>query len=99
MRSASARSSPSPPARQLVCRSSLAYISAAATHMGRLACEARAAKGASSAKGVAVLRDDINNALKTAMKAQDPRRVSTLLLVNSAIKNADIEARGGGKGP
>ena len=46
-----------------------------------------------------MLRDDINNALKTAMKAQDTRRVSTLRLVNSAFKNADIEARGGGKPP
>jgi len=46
-----------------------------------------------------VLRDDINNALKQAMKAGDKRRVSTLRLVNSAVKNADIEARGHGKGP
>jgi hypothetical protein len=46
-----------------------------------------------------MLRDDINNALKTAMKAQDARRVSTLRMVNSAIKNADIEARGAGKDP
>jgi len=46
-----------------------------------------------------VLRDDINNALKDAMKAGDKRRVSTLRLVNSALKNADIEARGHGKGP
>jgi len=46
-----------------------------------------------------MLRDDINNALKTAMKAQDQRRVSTLRLVNAAFKNADIEARGGNKGP
>jgi len=46
-----------------------------------------------------VLRDDINNALKRAMKAGDKRRVSTLRLVNSAVKNADIEARGHGKGP
>ena len=46
-----------------------------------------------------MLRDDINNALKEAMKARDERRVSTLRLVNSTIKNADIEARGGGKGP
>jgi uncharacterized protein YqeY len=44
-----------------------------------------------------VLRDDINNALKGAMKAGDTRRVSTLRLVNSALKNADIEARGQGK--
>ena len=47
----------------------------------------------------AVLRDDINNALKDAMKAGDSRRVSTLRLVNSALKNADIEARGQGKPP
>ncbi len=44
-----------------------------------------------------MLRDDINNALKDAMKARDERRVSTLRLVNSALKNADIEARGQGK--
>ena len=46
-----------------------------------------------------MLRDDINNALKAAMKARDERRVSTLRLVNSALKNADIEARGQNKGP
>jgi len=46
-----------------------------------------------------MLRDDINNALKDAMKARDERRVSTLRLVNSSLKNADIEARGQGKGP
>jgi len=46
-----------------------------------------------------VLRDDINNALKDAMKAKDERRVSCLRLMNSTIKNADIEARGAGKGP
>jgi uncharacterized protein len=46
-----------------------------------------------------VLRDDINNALKDAMKAGDARRVSTLRLVNSSLKNADIEARGQGKPP
>jgi len=44
-----------------------------------------------------VLRDEINNALKEAMKAKDQRRVSTLRLCNAAIKNADIEARGQGK--
>lgn len=46
-----------------------------------------------------VLRDNINNALKDAMKARDERRVSTLRLMNAAIKNADIEARGSGKDP
>jgi uncharacterized protein YqeY len=46
-----------------------------------------------------MLRDDINNSLKVAMKAKDERRISTLRLVNSALKNADIEARGQGKGP
>jgi uncharacterized protein YqeY len=46
-----------------------------------------------------VLRDDINNALKDALKAGDKRRVSTLRLVNSALKNADIEARGESRGP
>jgi uncharacterized protein len=46
-----------------------------------------------------MLRDDINNALKDAMKAKDERRVSTLRLVNATFKNADIEARGQSKGP
>jgi uncharacterized protein len=46
-----------------------------------------------------MLRDDINNALKEAMKARDERRVSTLRLMNAAIKDRDIEARGAGKGP
>ncbi len=45
-----------------------------------------------------MLRDDINAALKEAMKARDERRVSTLRLINSTFKNADIEARGSGKG-
>jgi len=44
-----------------------------------------------------VLRDDINNALKDAMKAKNERAVSTLRMVNSTLKNADIEARGAGK--
>jgi uncharacterized protein YqeY len=46
-----------------------------------------------------MLRDDINNALKEAMKARNEHAVSTLRMVNSTIKNADIEARGQGKGP
>ncbi len=46
-----------------------------------------------------MIRDDINSALKEAMKAKDQRRVSTLRLVNSTLKNADIEARGQGKEP
>ena len=45
-----------------------------------------------------MLRDQINDAVKTAMKSQDKLRLSTLRMVNAAIKNADIEARGAGKG-
>ena len=44
-----------------------------------------------------MLRDSINSAMKEAMKARDERRVSTLRMMNAAIKNADIEARGQGK--
>ncbi len=44
-----------------------------------------------------MLRDDINNALKEAMKAKNERAVSTLRMINSTLKNADIEARGSGK--
>jgi uncharacterized protein YqeY len=50
-------------------------------------------------EGAPVLRDAINNAMKEAMKARDERRVSTLRMMNAAIKNADIEARGQGKEP
>ena len=46
-----------------------------------------------------MLRDDINKALTEAMKAKDERKVSTLRMINSSLKNADIEARGGGKPP
>jgi uncharacterized protein YqeY len=45
-----------------------------------------------------VLRETINNAVKEAMKARDERRVSTLRMMNAAIKNADLEASGQGKG-
>jgi uncharacterized protein YqeY len=44
-----------------------------------------------------MLRDDINNAVKDAMRAKEERKLSTLRMVNSTIKNADIEARGQGK--
>jgi uncharacterized protein YqeY len=40
-----------------------------------------------------VLRDKINDGMKSAMKSGDKLRVSTLRLVNAAIKNAEIEAR------
>ena len=46
-----------------------------------------------------MLRDDINNAVKDAMRAKDERKLSTLRMVNSTLKNADIEARGQGKPP
>jgi len=39
-----------------------------------------------------VLRDEINNALKDAMKAGDKRRVSTLRLVNAAILQRETSA-------
>ena len=44
-----------------------------------------------------MLREQINDAVKAAMKSQDKLRLATLRLVNAAIKNADIEARGAGK--
>ena len=44
-----------------------------------------------------MLRDDINRALTEAMKAKNERAVSTLRMINSSLKNADIEARGAGK--
>ncbi|TCT08187.1 GatB/YqeY domain-containing protein [Aquabacter spiritensis] len=46
-----------------------------------------------------MLRDDINTALKLAMKSGDKLRLSTLRLMNAALKDRDIEARGHGKDP
>lgn len=43
-----------------------------------------------------MLRNQIDDALKSAMKAQDQkRRVATLRLINAAIKDRDIAARAG----
>ena len=39
-----------------------------------------------------MLRDDINSALKAAMKSGEPQRVSTLRLINAAI--LERETRG-----
>jgi uncharacterized protein YqeY len=50
-----------------------------------------------SREAIAVLRDQINADLKTAMKGGDKRRISTLRLVNAALKDRDIAARGEGK--
>ena len=43
------------------------------------------------------LRDTLDTAFKTAMKAQDKRAIATLRLITAAIKDRDIEARGAGK--
>lgn len=42
------------------------------------------------------LRTKVNAALKDAMKAKEADRLSTLRLINAAIKDRDIEARGTG---
>ncbi|MGR3500434.1 MAG: GatB/YqeY domain-containing protein [Limimaricola soesokkakensis] len=43
------------------------------------------------------LRDKINASLKDAMKAKEADRLSTLRLINAAIKDRDIAARGEGE--
>ncbi len=43
------------------------------------------------------MREEFNNQLKTAMKAGDKRRVETIRMINAALKDKDIEARGQGK--
>ena len=48
-------------------------------------------------RAITVLREEINTALRDAMKARNTQRVSTLRLVNAAIKNADIEAQLSGR--
>jgi len=43
------------------------------------------------------LRSRISDALKSAMKAKEPERLSTLRLINAAIKDRDIALRGEGR--
>jgi len=43
-----------------------------------------------------MLRTRLTEALTAAMKAKQPRRVSTIRLILAAIKDRDIAARGGG---
>jgi len=45
------------------------------------------------------MRERISKELVAAQKAQDKQRVGTLRLINSAIKDRDIDNRGKGKGP
>lgn len=45
------------------------------------------------------MREAINAALKDAMRSGDRVRTGTLRLINAAIKDRDIEARGNGKPP
>lgn len=44
-----------------------------------------------------MIRETINTALKTAVKAQEKRKISTLRLINAAIKDRDIAVRTSGK--
>ncbi len=43
-----------------------------------------------------MIRDDIKAALVTAMKGGDKARTATIRLIQSSLKNRDIEMRGGG---
>ena len=45
------------------------------------------------------MREKLADALKTAVKAQDKRRTSTLRLIQAAIHDRDIAHRGAGKDP
>jgi uncharacterized protein YqeY len=44
------------------------------------------------------MRERFTAAMKEAMKAGDKRRLSTVRLIQAALKDKDIEARGAGKG-
>ena len=46
-----------------------------------------------------MLRERFTDDLKTAMKAGDKRRLGTIRLIQAALKDRDIEARGQGKDP
>ncbi|SIQ24766.1 hypothetical protein SAMN05880582_1011235 [Rhizobium sp. RU20A] len=45
------------------------------------------------------MRDEFATVLKDAMKAKDTRRISTIRLIQTAIKDRDIANRGTGKDP
>nr|WP_205421240.1 GatB/YqeY domain-containing protein [Rhizobium terrae] len=45
------------------------------------------------------MRDKLSEALKESMKAKDNRRLSTVRLIQTAIKDRDIANRGAGKDP
>ncbi|HVL72504.1 MAG TPA: GatB/YqeY domain-containing protein [Beijerinckiaceae bacterium] len=44
------------------------------------------------------MRERLTQDLKEAMRAGDKRRISTVRLIQAALKDKDIEARGAGKG-
>ncbi|MEX1147570.1 MAG: GatB/YqeY domain-containing protein [Sphingomonadales bacterium] len=46
-----------------------------------------------------MLRDQLNDALKTALRDKDKRRLATLRLILAAVKDRDISHRGEGKEP
>ncbi|MGK6312371.1 GatB/YqeY domain-containing protein [Neorhizobium sp. DT-125] len=46
-----------------------------------------------------MMRDKLSEALKESMKAKDARRLSTVRLIQTAIKDRDIANRGLGKDP
>jgi uncharacterized protein YqeY len=46
-----------------------------------------------------MIRDDIKNALITAMKGGDAARRDAIRLIQAQLKNRDIELRGSGKAP
>jgi uncharacterized protein YqeY len=57
-----------------------------------IGCAPAPARGAFLKEAIAVLRDQINTALKDAMKAGDARRVSTLRLINADILKRETSA-------
>lgn len=46
-----------------------------------------------------MLRERLTAEMKEAMKAGDKRKLGTVRLIQAALKDKDIELRGGGKGP
>ena len=44
-----------------------------------------------------MLRDDVQNAIKEAMKNHEPEKLSTARMILAGIKEKDVDARGKGK--
>src|SRR5690606_30619044 len=86
---------------QHICHGSSFGVESAQTpdpcHMMPVRGESPIQYGPKQKRGISMLRDRLNAALKDAMRAKDTRRLTTLRLILAAIKDRDIAARSDGR--